>query len=124
MAGSKLSSPEVDAYIADADARFIPALEALRAAIRAAAPDAEEVLRMGAPTYLYHGNLVSFAAASKHCAFYVMSPGAITRHRTALEGFDTAPTAVRFGPDKPIPAKLVATIVKDRMRENEARRRR
>ncbi|MGO4837681.1 hypothetical protein AB4144_36105 [Rhizobiaceae sp. 2RAB30] len=47
---------------------MLPALQSLRAVIRETAPAAEEAIRMGTPTYLYHGNLVSFAAAAKHCA--------------------------------------------------------
>lgn len=78
-------------------------------------------MRMGAPTYLYRGNLVSFSAAAKHCAFYVMSPGPISRRKQELKGYDTAPSAIRFRPEAPLPEGLVTAIVQDRMRENEAR---
>jgi len=122
MPETKQSPNDVDSYIAAAAPAFAPALEALRATIRKAAPEAEEVLRMGAPTYLLKGNLVSFSAAKKHCAFYVMSPGPIARHREALAGFDLAPTAIRFQPEKPIPAELVTAIVQDRVQENAARK--
>lgn len=76
---------------------------------------------MGAVTYLHRGNLVSFAAAAKHCSFYVMSPGPIASRRDALKGFDTAPTAIKFKPDRPLPAAVVQAIVLERMRENEAK---
>lgn len=112
---------DVDAYLDGVPDKMRPALRALRATIRAAAPAAEEVLRMGTPTYLYRGNLVSFSAAAKHCAFYVMSPGPVARRKAELAGFDTAPSAIRFQPDAPIPDALVTAIVQDRIRENEAK---
>jgi uncharacterized protein YdhG (YjbR/CyaY superfamily) len=113
---------DVDAYLAGVPPRMAPALRALRATIRAAAPHAEEVMRMGAPTYLHHGTLVSFSAAAKHCAFYVMSPGPIARRKEELQGYDTAPSAIRFQPETPLPEALVTAIVQDRIRENEAKR--
>jgi uncharacterized protein YdhG (YjbR/CyaY superfamily) len=122
MPEKKQPPKDVDGYIAGVSPRFSPALAALRAVIRSSAPDAEEIIRMGTPTYLHHGNLVSFSAAATHCAFYVMSAGPIERYRDALRDFDTAPTAIRFQPEAPIPEELVAAIVRDRMRENEARK--
>jgi uncharacterized protein YdhG (YjbR/CyaY superfamily) len=122
MANAKKTAPrDIDAYLAGVAPGMAPALHALRAAIRAAAPQAEEVMRMGTPTYLHRGNLVSFSAAAKHCAFYVMSPGPIARRKEELRGYDIAPSAIRFQPDTPLPAALVAEIVQDRIRENEAK---
>ncbi len=121
MAEKKPAAKTVDEYFATASPRMLPALQSLRAVIRETAPAAEEAIRMGAPTYLYHGNLVSFAAAAKHCAFYVMSPGPIMRRKTELKDYDIAPTAIRFRPDVPIPNDLVAEIVRDRLRENKAK---
>ena len=118
MAESKTSPADVDAYIASVPAKMAPALTALRATIRAAAPDAEEIIRMGTPTYLLQGNLVSFSATPRHCAFYVMSPGPVKVHSGELKDFDTAPTAIRFQPDKPIPDALVTKIVLERIEEN------
>ena len=122
MTDPKKPAPQtVDAYLDGVAPRMAPALRALRATIRAAAPQAEEVMRMGAPTYLHHGNLVSFSAAAKHCAFYVMSRGPVDSRKKELEGYDTAPSAIRFQPDAPLPEALVTAIVHERVRENEAK---
>lgn len=121
MADKKPVPKDVDAYLAQLPPPVAAALGELRAAIRDAAPEAEEIMRMGAPTYVHRGNLVSFAAAAKHCSFYVMSPGPIAARLDALRGFDTAPTAIKFKPDNPLPAALVEALVKERIRENEAR---
>lgn len=118
MTKSKTTPADVDAYIASVPPKMAAALVALRALIRAEAPGAEETIRMGTPTYIQYGNLVSFSATAKHCAFYVMSPGPVKAHAAELAGFDTAPTAIRFQPDKPIPDALVAKIVRERIDEN------
>jgi uncharacterized protein YdhG (YjbR/CyaY superfamily) len=90
--------------------------------IAATAPEATEAFSYGAPAFRYRGDpLVSYAAAKAHCAFYVMSPAVIVAHATELEGVDTSRGAVRFTPDKPLPADLVAKLVRARMAETEAR---
>jgi uncharacterized protein YdhG (YjbR/CyaY superfamily) len=119
--GKKTPPKDVESYLATVPAEAVAPLRALRQAIRAAAPDAEEVISYGVPTYKHHGVLVSFAATPKHCAFYVMSPGPIAARKETLEAYDTAPTAIRFPAARPLPAALVKAIVKDRIKENEAK---
>jgi uncharacterized protein YdhG (YjbR/CyaY superfamily) len=121
-ASKKKTPTTVDDYIAKAPPKMVPTLKALRAAIRAAAPQAEEGIRMGVPAYSHRGQLVAFAAAAKHCAFYVMSPGPISRRKQSLAHYDVALTAIRFSPDLPIPKSLVVEIVRERVQENEAKR--
>ena len=95
-------------------------LEKLRATIRSAAPEAEEVINYGVPMFRLGGkNLVSFGAAKTHCAFYVQSPAVMEALADELEAYDTLKGTIRFTPDKPIPAALVKKIVKARIAENE-----
>ncbi len=64
------------------------ALQGLREAIAAAAPDAIEAMSYGAPAFRYRDHpLVSFNAAKHHCAFYVMSPDGHHGPRGGLAGF-------------------------------------
>jgi uncharacterized protein YdhG (YjbR/CyaY superfamily) len=121
-ASKKKTPTTVDDYIAKAPPNMVPMLKALRAAIRAAAPQAEEAIKMGVPAYSYRGQLVAFAAAAKHCSLYAMSPGPISRRKQSLGDYDVAPTAIRFAPDQSIPKALVVEIVRERVRENEAKR--
>lgn len=117
---SKAVPKDVEGYLETVPAAAVAALKTLRATIRAAAPKAEEVISYGVPTYKYLGKpLVSFAGAPKHCAFYVMSPGPLSARKAELQGYDTAPSAIRFQPDKPLPKALVTAIVKDRIKEAE-----
>lgn len=118
----KIAPRDVDTYLDSVPVEAIPALQLLRSTIRAAAPGADEVISYGVPTYRYMGPLVSFAATPKHCAFYVMSPGPISAMKDALKGYDTAPSAIRFPANKPLPEQLVTEIVKARIIENEKRK--
>ena len=67
--------------------------------------------------------LVFFAAARNHCSFF---PGAfpIAALHDDLGGYSISKGTVRFDPAKPLPAALVRKLVKARIAESAARRRR
>ena len=115
----KTRPKSVDGYLAALDGEKRAALEKLRKDIHAAAPEAEECISYGIPAFRLDGRmLVWFGAASKHCSFY---PGAVVQaHAKELEGYDTSKGTIRFRPDDPLPAELVAKLVKARARENAA----
>jgi len=110
----------VDEYLATVPEAARAALEKLRQIIRAAAPEATEVISYQIPTFKHHGPLVAFAAAKDHCGFYVMSPKVMRAHAAELKNYDTATATIRFPADKPLPAVLVEKLVKARIKENEA----
>lgn len=112
---------EIDAYLATLPDDKRAALEKLRAAIRSAAPDAEEAISYGVPAFKYRRRpLVSYAAAKEHCSLFVMSPSVLDAHRDAIGAYDTSKGTIRFPADKPLPDSLVATIVRARMAETDA----
>lgn len=99
------------------------ALEDLRKVIRAAAPDASELINYGVPMFRLNGkNLVSYAAGKDHCSFYVQSPTVMEAHAAELRNFKTTKGTVIFKPETPIPAELVSKLVEARVVENEAAR--
>ncbi|EGF92213.1 domain of unknown function DU1801 family protein [Asticcacaulis biprosthecium C19] len=109
---------DVDAYLAPLRPDYAEALQAVRRLIRATAPDAVEMISYGVPNYKWHGPLVSFGAAAKHCAFYGMSPKVLERFKAELAGFSTSPGTIRFTPDRPIPETVLTAIIEARMAEN------
>jgi uncharacterized protein YdhG (YjbR/CyaY superfamily) len=116
-----VTSVDVDAFLAALPPETSAALENLRRAIRAAAPDAQESINYGVPAFKYRGRpLVSFGAAKGHCSFYVQSPAVMDGHRDELASYDTSKGTVRFPPDKPLPGALVAKLVRARMAETDA----
>jgi uncharacterized protein YdhG (YjbR/CyaY superfamily) len=109
-----------DEYLAALPRDQRETLEELRTAIRAAAPDAQESISSGVPAFKHRGKyLVSFGAAKRHVALYVMRGSALEALKDGLEAFDTSNTVVRFAPDEPLPASLVKKIVEARLGEIE-----
>lgn len=111
---------KIDAYLDGLPTDKRSALQALRRAIAAAAPEAEEGLSYGVPAFRYRGRpLVSYVAAKAHCSFFPMSPKVVDDHRAELTDFDLDKGTIRFQPDHPVPADLVARIVRARIAETD-----
>lgn len=113
------SSQDVDAYLAAQSDDVRAALEKLRKDIKAAAPDATEVISYGVPTFRTNKAIVSFGAAKNHCALYVMNLGVMKDLAADLKNYDTSGGTVRFPASKPLPSALVKKIVKARLKMNE-----
>lgn len=111
----------MDDYLAALPENARAALEKLRRTIRAAAPEATEVISYRIPAYRHHGLLVGFAAATNHCTFHVMSTEVMRAHAAELEGCAVGKGSIRFAPDEPLPAALVRKLVRARIAENEGR---
>ena len=96
---------------------FEKILEKIRTTIRKAAPDAEETIKYGMPTFTLNGNLVHFAAFKKHIGLYP-APRGIESFKDELSVYEGAKSTVRFQLDKPIPLDLISRIVKFRVKKN------
>ncbi len=116
----------IDDYIAGFPPEIQAILAQIRATIRQAVPDAEEVISYQMPTFKLHGNLVHFAAFKRHIGLYP-TPGAIEQFKDELARYAVAKGTVRFLLDEPIPYALIGEIARARARENRekaARKRR
>ena len=115
----------IDEYLAVLEPGKRNALEKLRKTIRAAAPRAEEYIGYGLAAFRLDGKpLVALGASTSHCAFYPMNGTTVSMFKAELKGYDTAKGTIRFHETKPLPAVLVRKIVKARIAENAAGRRR
>lgn len=92
-------------------------LEQIRNTIRIAAPEAAEKISYAIPTFEQNGNLVHFAGYKNHIGFYPASSG-IKNFQKELSAYKCSKGAVQFPLDKPLPLKLIAKIVKFRIKEN------
>ncbi len=122
MKGRSPKPKNVDAYMAGIPPKFRIPLQRLRKTIRAAAPEAEEIISYRMPAFRQNGILVYFAAFEDHCSLFVGSPTVRRRFAAELKPFMTGKGTVRFTPDRPLPDRLVTRIVKARLAENAARR--
>ena len=104
-------------YIAGADRDIQPTLRKLRALIKKTVPSAEEGIAYGMPAYSWKSKpLFYFAAMKGHLGLYP-TPGPIKACRTILNEFSTSKGCVRIPYGSPLPAKLVASLLKERKKE-------
>jgi uncharacterized protein YdhG (YjbR/CyaY superfamily) len=111
---------DVDDYIAHFPGSTQKLLSKVRATIKKAAPDAEEVISYQMPAYKYRGMLVFFAGYEKHIGFYP-APSGIEAFKKELSLFKGAKGSVQFPLDQPLPLKLITKIVLYRVKQNLAK---
>jgi uncharacterized protein YdhG (YjbR/CyaY superfamily) len=92
-------------------------LAQLRETIKKAAPDADEVISYGMPSFTQNGRLLYFAAFKNHIGFYPMMT-AIQAFKTKLSDYKWAKGSIQFPLQKPLPLELITQIVKFRVKEN------
>lgn len=111
----------IDDYIRQFPPAVRAKLQQIRAAIRAAAPAAEERISYRMPTFRQDGNLVHFAAFKNHIGFFpageVMEDALPETAR-----YRTSKGTLHFPLDRPIPTTLIRKIVLYRIEENRSRR--
>jgi len=107
----------INGYIATFPADVRKALEEVRTTIQKAAPKAEEVISYDIPTFRLNGNLVHFAAYTKHIGFYPGASG-IEAFKKEIASYKSAKGSVQFPLDQPMPLGLITKIVKYRVKMN------
>jgi uncharacterized protein YdhG (YjbR/CyaY superfamily) len=110
----------IDEYIASFPQDIQEKLNQVRAAIRSAAPQAVEKISYQMPTFMQEGNLVDFAAYSRHIGFYP-TPSGIAQFQQELTPYKSAKGSVQFPLDQPMPLDLIARITAFRVQENLAK---
>jgi uncharacterized protein YdhG (YjbR/CyaY superfamily) len=111
------SKNEIDQYIKSFPIDIQTHLEQIRECIKQAAPEAEEVISYGMPTFVLNGNLVHFAAFKNHIGLYP-APRGIKAFEKELSVYKGAKSSVQFPLDKPMPLHLITRIVKFRVKQN------
>lgn len=115
-------SPEVDAYIAGFPKEIQAKLKAVRQAIRAGAPEAEEGIGYKMPAYRFHGALLYFAAFTGHYSVFGAGPVGLLRSAfPQLSRYEGGKGTLQFPLDEPVPARLIRDIARYRAKENLAR---
>lgn len=108
----------IDEYIAGFPKEIQKTLKLIRAAIKKAAPDAEETISYAIPTFTLNGHyLIYFAGYKNHVSIYP-APRGNEDFKDELSQYKGGKGTVQFPLDKPIPLNLLGRIVKFRIKEN------
>lgn len=115
-----IMTEEVDRYIARFPPEVRERLREMRRIVHEEAPEVEEVISYGMPTFRCRGNLLHFAAYDMYIGLYP-TPSAMEAFAPRLREFSTSKGAVRFSHDRPIPYQLIREMVRFRVDENRKR---
>ncbi len=113
----KANYASIDEYIAAFPDDVRKKLGRLRLLIRQMAPEAQEKISYQMPAFFLDGNLVYFAAFSKHIGFYP-GAGGVAKFKRELAKYKSAKGSVQFPLDEELPIELIKRIVKYRVEEN------
>ena len=108
---------DMDEYIASFPEDVQERLRKVRATIREAAPEAQETIKYGMPTFTLKGNLVSFAVYKQHIGVYPVPAGNDAFGRE-IAVYKAEKSTARFPLDQPIPYELIRELVRYRVNEN------
>ena len=111
----------IDEYISGFPEEVQKRLQQIRKVIQKAAPEAAEAISYQMPTFKLNGNLVHFAAFSKHIGFYP-APQGIEQFKEELSKYKGAKGSVQFPLDQPLPLDLIEKIVKYRVVQSKIKK--
>lgn len=113
-----MPTPTVPATIDEYVARFAPetqaVLQKIRRTVKAAAPDAEEIISYRMPAFRRQGILIYFAAFKKHIGLFPPVK-ADANLMQAVKPYAGPKGNLQFPLEKPIPYALIRRIVKARV---------
>ncbi len=107
----------IDEYIALFPADVQDRLQAMRSAVREAAPEAAEKISYQMPTFHQQGNVVHFAAFKNHIGFFPGASG-VEAFADRLTAYKTSKGTIQFPFSDPLPLELVKEITQWRVEEN------
>ena len=110
----------IDEYLATLPDDRRAAMQQIRQAIRAGAPDATEVITYKMPGFKTHGRfLVSFDAFKRHYSLFPASGPVVEQLGDRVAPYLAGQGTIRFPADRPIPTDLISDIVRIRVDEND-----
>ncbi|MEE1884122.1 iron chaperone [Pedobacter flavus] len=101
---------DIDTYINQYPYPIQERLEKLRLLIKNLVPEAEEAIKYGMPTFVFHGNLLHFAAYEHHIGLYPGSE-ALIQFKDALVNYKTGIGSIQLPHSIPLPITLIEDII-------------
>ena len=117
MKARQQQTTTIDEYIAEFPKDVQERLQKVRTAIKKAAPDAEEAIKYGMPTFVQAGNLIHFAGYKNHIGLY---PGSspVEAFKDELTKYQTSKGTVQLPLDKAVPVGLIGKMTKYCVKRN------
>ncbi len=118
MTNKRPGPASIDEYIVTFPDDVQKILKKVRSTIKAAAPNAEEKISYGIPTFTINGKyLIYFAGWKNHISIYPV-PGGDTAFNKAVEPYAAGKGTLKFPLDQPIPYKLITQMVRLQLADN------
>ena len=118
LENAAVSKTEIDHYLGTLDEPKRATLSKLRDTIVAIVPDAEQCISYGMPAFKLRGKTIAgFAAFKSHLSYLPHSGSVIPQLAKETEGYTKTKGSLHFPVDKPLPEKLVRTLLDTRMAE-------
>lgn len=117
MKSKKVIFASIDEYIATFPEDVQGQLEEIRAAIKAAAPGAQETISYHMPAFVLNGPIAHFAAFKNHIGFFGNST-ASPAYKKQVALYAGPKGNLKFPIDQPLPLKLIRHLVKQRVADN------
>jgi uncharacterized protein YdhG (YjbR/CyaY superfamily) len=103
-------TPGVDGYIAGFDTKIQERLQSIRRTVREVAPEADEAMSYGMPTFRISGkNMIHFASFPTHIGVYA-TPDGHAEFEMELQKYKRGKGSVQFPLDEPLPLDLIKRI--------------
>ncbi|HKY98106.1 MAG TPA: DUF1801 domain-containing protein [Gemmatimonadaceae bacterium] len=116
------AAAQVRAYIASKPAPAQRRLRAIRSAIKAAVPKAEEYFSYGIPAFRLDGQPLAWYAAWKtHTSMYPLTAGTRKGNEAGIAKYETGKGTLQFPMDAPLPVGLIKKLIRARAAEIRAR---
>jgi len=114
----------IDEYLAGVPEPAHSTLQKVRSAIRSSLPPgATETISYKIPAFKHGEIIIWFAAFANHCSIFPTAR-VIEQFRNDLKAFTISKGTIQFPTDKPFPASLLKKMVKARLAQIAAKKRR
>ena len=107
----------IDAYIALFEPKLQERMQTIRQCIREQAPEANERMAYGMPTFYYYGNVIHFACFTNHIGIFPGASG-VEHFLPELGGYKTSKGTIQIPHSMELPLDLIRRIVLFRVEEN------
>ena len=107
----------IDEYIGAFAPEVQDLLNEIRQTVKQAAPDADETIKYGMPTFVLNGSLAYFAVFKNHIGFYPVPTG-VKEFEKDMAVYKTGRGSIQFPLNKPMPLHLITRMVQYRAAKN------